>query len=134
VDIARKNREIGVLIHQDTLVSALIEMAGSVMATVVIAGVGDIEVTNEFGEVAQGCLCQQMEVVGHEDIAAQLNVVDVEGLGEVFEEASPVGVVFIDGLLFVPPAGDVIDRTGILNAKRPSHEGLIAQEKLICQQ
>jgi hypothetical protein len=126
VDIARKNRQVSVLIHQDTLVPALIEMACSVVATVVITGVGDIEVTHEFGEIAQGCLYQQMEVVGHDDIAAQLDAVDVEGLDEVFKKASSVGVVFKDVLLFVPSAGDVIHGTGILDAKRPSHEGLIA--------
>ena len=76
MDIPRQNSKVGVLIHQDTFVSALIEMATSIVATVVIAGVGDIEVTHKLGEVPQGCFHQEMEVVGHEDVAVQLNGID----------------------------------------------------------
>jgi hypothetical protein len=75
-----------------------------------------------------------MEVVGHEDIAAQLNTVNFEGLDKVFKKSSPVCVVFKDGFLFVPSACDMIHGTRILNAKGSSHEDLIVQARLVCQQ
>jgi len=134
MDIPRQDGKVGVLINQDTFISALIEMAASVAATVVIASVGDIEVTHEFGEVAQGCFHQEMEVVGHEDITVELNGINSEGMGEVFEKPPSVEIVSKNSLLFVPPAGDVIHGTGILNAKGPRHKDLIEQERLLCQQ
>ena len=43
------------------------------MPSIVITGIGDVELAHEFGKVAVWGLYEQMKVVGHEDITVKLD-------------------------------------------------------------
>ena len=60
-------------------------------------------------------------MVGDEHVAEELEGVDREGLAGDLEEMLPVGVVLIDVFPFIALAGDVVEGTGILDAKRSGH-------------
>jgi hypothetical protein len=57
-----------------------------------------------------------MKMVGHQDIAVELNAVDVERLVQKLKKAAAVGVIPVDVLFFVAAAGNVINGIGILDA------------------
>jgi len=78
VDVARNNSKISFLFDKNTLVSSLVEMPHTFVLTIKEAGIGDIEVTHEFGEIAKRSFHQQMEMVRHQDIGMELDRVDVE--------------------------------------------------------
>jgi hypothetical protein len=104
-----------------SFVAALVEMADPIVSPVVVTGIGDVEMAHELGEVAFGGFDEQVEVVGHQDIAVKLYTVDIDRLDEYLDETFSVGVIFIDVIAFVPPAGNVVHCAGILDAESASH-------------
>jgi hypothetical protein len=84
---------------------------------------------HELAQVAQRGFQEKMEVVGHEDVARKLDGVNMEGLAQDLKEALAVGVVLVDLFLFIAPAADVVDGTGILDAQRSSHVGLYHEQE-----
>lgn len=115
MDVAGQDGQVGLFVHEHAFVSALIEMACSPVPPVKVASVGNIEVAHEFGEVSEGCLDEQMKVVGHEDVAVKLDGVNMEGLDKNLQKALPVGIFFENIFLFVSPAADVVNSTRVLN-------------------
>jgi len=57
-------------------------MTHAPVLTVEVTGVGNIEVTHEFAEVAERSLHQKVEMVVHEDIGMQFDGIYVQGLEE----------------------------------------------------
>jgi hypothetical protein len=88
---------------------------------VIVAGIGDVEVTHEFAKVALGCLDEQMEVVIHENVAVKLDTIYGKRLKEDLEEAFPVVVVSEDFAPFIATARNVIHRAVILNPQGSGH-------------
>jgi hypothetical protein len=88
---------------------------------VIVAGIGDVEVTHEFAEVALGCLYEQMEVVVHENIAVKFDAIYGERLQKYLEKAFPVVVVSEDFAPFIATACNVIHRAVILNPQGSCH-------------
>jgi hypothetical protein len=129
--IAREGGEISFFIHEEALVPALVEVAGSLVATIEGAGVGDVEVAHELGKVPQGRFDEQMKVVRHQHVAVQLDFVDRQGLGEKLEKSLSVRIVLKDVSLFISAAGDVVDGTGVLNPQGSGHTVLIAFPSLV---
>ena len=70
--VAGKNIKVFVLIHKNTFIPPLIQVAYTSVSAIKIACVGDVEVAHEFAEVAKGSFHKQVKVVGHEDIAVEL--------------------------------------------------------------
>jgi hypothetical protein len=66
--IARNLKEVVIRVDQKGLVSPLIEMSHTLMPFVEGRGVGDIEVSHEFGKVSIRRGYQQVEMVGHAGI------------------------------------------------------------------
>ena len=56
MEVAGEDSEVSIFVHQEAFVSALVEMATPAVAAVEVAGIRDIEVAHEFGEVPQGRL------------------------------------------------------------------------------
>ena len=76
---------------------------------------------HERTEIAEGGFKEKVKVVGHEDVAGELDGVNSEGLGEDLEEALAVGVVFEDVFLFIAPASHMVNCAGVLDAERSCH-------------
>ena len=53
MDIARNNSKTSFLLDKNTLVSSIVEMPHTFVLTIKEAGIGDIEVTYELGEIAK---------------------------------------------------------------------------------
>jgi hypothetical protein len=124
MDIPGKNGEIAVFVHKDAFVSPLVEMPDTVMTSVEVAGIGDIEVTHECSEVALGCLKKEMKVVGHEDVAVKLYGIDIERLEEYLLKSFPVCIVTKDCLFVVAPASDMVHRAGVFDSEWSGHDRL----------
>jgi len=121
VDVSGKDGKIFIFINENAFVPALVEMASPIVPPVVIAGIGDVEMAHELGQVAFGGFYEQVEVVGHKDIAVKLYAVNIDRLDEYLNEPFSVGVVFEDVTAFVSTAGDVVHCAGILDAEGASH-------------
>jgi len=121
MDVAGQDRKIFVLVHQDALVPALIQMSHPVMPPVVIAGIRYIELPHELGKISRWGLKKQVEVMGHQYVAVQLDRVDIDRLNEGLEKALPVCVVFEDILALVAAAGNVIYGAGVLYPEGAGH-------------
>lgn len=91
------------------------------MPAVEVTGVGDVEVTHEFAEVAERSFRQKMEVVVHEDISMQFDAIDVQGLKEDAKEGPAVVVILKNVSPFVSAAGNVVYRSRILYSQRSGH-------------
>ncbi len=79
MDIPGHLQEIAVCIDNEGFVSALIEMACSLMSLVEGRRIGDIEMAHELLEVGPGRSHDDMEMVGHEDKGEEPDVIDFKG-------------------------------------------------------
>jgi hypothetical protein len=73
MDIPGEDGKILVFIHEDAFVTALVKVTYAVMPSIVIAGIGNIELAHEFGKIAFWGLHEQMEVIGHEDVTVKFD-------------------------------------------------------------
>jgi len=134
MEVAGEDGEVGIFVHQEASVSALVEMAAFSVATVRMAGVGDMKVPHEFGEVPQGRLQEEMKMVGHADEAMQRYGVDGERLGEKLEKPPSVEVIPKDAPLLVSAAGDMVEDTRVLNPEGPGHGASLSWPGLVRQE
>jgi len=121
VNVPGQYGQIGIPIYQDARISPLVEMAYPFVPPVVVTGVSDIEVTHEFAYVAQRRFEEQMEVVGHEDVAVELNSIDIQCLIKGLKEPFAVGVILEYLPPFISTAGDMVHGTWILYAEGSGH-------------
>ena len=121
MDIPRDLLEIMIGIDQEGLIAPLIKMAASLMRTVVIGSIRDIEVSHEFLEICHPCLEQQMKVVAHQRISHYLHLVDVAGAAQQVQKCGTVSITGIDLLAGIASAGDMIMSILELDAKRSGH-------------
>jgi hypothetical protein len=77
VDVTRKDGKILVFIHKNALISSLVEMSDPFMSSIVIAGIGDVELAHEFGKVPKRCFDQEVEMVAHKDVSVELDSIDI---------------------------------------------------------
>ena len=122
MDIPRKNGEIAVFVHEEAFISSLIERPDTIMSSVEVASVNDVEVAHECGEVALGCLEKEMKVIGHEDVAVKFDGMDIERLEEHLLKSFSVRIVPKDCLFVVAPAGDTVHRAGVFDTEGSGHE------------
>jgi hypothetical protein len=116
VYVPGKDGDVLIAVDEDAGVPALIEMPYPLVRSIVIAGVGDVKVPHEFGKIAEGCFEEEMEVIGHEDVAKEFDGVNIDGLVQDAEKAMPICIAFENVFSFVSPAGDVVHSAGVLNA------------------
>lgn len=60
----------------------MVQVPHAIMPSIIITGIGNVELAHEFGKIAFWRLYQQMKVVGHEDITEKLDRVDIYRLDE----------------------------------------------------
>jgi len=121
MNIAADLQEIAVPIHQERFVALLKEMARAAMPPVKIDCVTRLEGLHQFGEIALGCLHEQMDVIGEQTIAEQLNPFLPTVLSELGEVGVPISIIAKDGLAVIPAGQDMIDGTWIFNAQGARH-------------
>ena len=121
MDVTGQHGEIFVFIHEDAFVPALVQVAGAIVPSVVIASIGDVEFAHEFGKIAFRCLDQQMKMVVHKHVAAEFDGITREGLQEYLEKPFSIVVVPEDFSPLVDPARYMINGSLILDAKRSGH-------------
>jgi hypothetical protein len=121
VDVAREDGKILVSIHKNALISTLVEMPNPFMSSIVITGIGDVELAHKFGKVPKRCFDQEVEMVVHKDVSVELDGIDIQRLSEYQEKTRSIGVILEDCLPFVSATSDVVNCFGVLDSKRPSH-------------
>jgi hypothetical protein len=72
VNVTGQDGKVCLLFNKDAPVSSLVEGSYASAAAVKVTGVGDIEVTHEFAEVAERGLHQEVEMIVHENIGVEL--------------------------------------------------------------
>jgi len=68
MDIARNLLKVLIGIDQKGFIAPLIQMARSLMFSIKIGSVRNIEMPHKFLKVGHGGLDQQVEMIGHQDI------------------------------------------------------------------
>lgn len=76
--VAAEFQQVAVGFYYNGLKAALVEVACSSVTAVEVGGVGDVEVSHEFGKVGLRGLHDQMKVVAHEDVGMKSDLVDLE--------------------------------------------------------
>ena len=121
MNVSRKDGKVLVFINENAFVPALVKMASSIVSPVVITGIGDVKMAHKLGEVTFGGFDEQVEVVGHKDVAVKLCAVNSNRLNKYLDEPFSVGIVFIDVATFVSSAGNVVHCSGILDTEGAGH-------------
>jgi hypothetical protein len=116
VDVTGENGQIFVFIHENALVSSLVEMSDPFVTSIVIAGIGYIKLAHEFRKVSEGRFDQEVKMVYHENIGVQLDGIDVQGLVSIWKTSS-ISIVF--GAFRSFPTGDVVTAS-VLDSKQPA--------------
>ena len=60
MDVPGKFLAIGILLHKDSFVSALKEMAEPFSLDIEVAGVGAVDMVKDLGQIATGCFQKNM--------------------------------------------------------------------------
>ena len=68
-----------------------------------------------------------MEVIGHQDIDMEGNVMSIEGDAQTIEASLPVAVVADNGLPGIAPTGHMVEGTRIGDQERTSHAEGVAR-------
>jgi hypothetical protein len=78
-------------------------------------------VAHEFSEIGLSSLNQEMEVIRHQDVRIQGDLIGLSRRLEQREELMSVLLIDEDALSFIAPAGDVVDSAGKLHSQRSRH-------------
>jgi hypothetical protein len=117
---------MAVLLHEDGFVSPLEEVTDSLVPVIKKLGVDAVQLPHADGEVTVRSLDKKVVVVVHEAVSVADPVVSLIDTMEHHEEVLAVLIVPVNGFLFVPPAGDVIDSAGVFYAQRTCHVGTVS--------
>ena len=127
VKVSAQLNKVTVRIYHNGFVAALIEVAASIVATIVGDGVGGVESLHEPTEVCLRGHKNKVKMIFHEHIGLQLDGVEGAGRWENLKKTSLIVIITEYLLLFIPPAGDMIPGTGVFYAKGSHHEIQIAR-------
>ena len=116
-----RSKKVRVGLHQDSLIPALKQMADAMVTAVEINSVAGIEALHEVFEIALHRLQQQMEMIGHQHIAMQLDVVAIEIIGEDFKKFEAIPVIPENVFPFVPTTGYMMPTTRVVYTEWTSH-------------
>jgi len=108
MDVAGDFLQIIVLINQEGMVAALIQMACASVSTIGPSRVGDIEVPHELLEISPGGFHQKMKMVAHQNIGEDLGLVNVRRASQQIKKDRTVGIGEKDILPVVSAAGYMI--------------------------
>ena len=121
MDITATGGKIGLSFNKEAFVSPLIKMAAATVLTIEIGSVGNVEMAHEFAEISKRSFHQQMEMIGHHDIAMQDYVIGLNGFCQDLQKLIAVVIVLKNSLPLIAAIGDMIHCTGILDSKRARH-------------
>jgi hypothetical protein len=79
------------------------------------AGIGDIEMTHEIGEIAKRSFHQQMEMVRHQGKGVELDRVDIERPRKKTQKHQAVILTQEVIPSIIPPAHNMVNSTWVLN-------------------
>ncbi|MFZ3090064.1 MAG: hypothetical protein WA240_05495 [Nitrospirota bacterium] len=111
MDVAGEDGKVLVFVHKDALIPSMVQVAYTIVSSIVVAGIGNIEFAHELGKVGERRFYQQVKVIVHEYVTMEFYSVNIKRLGEELEELTPICVVLKDVLPFVSAAGDVFLKT-----------------------
>jgi hypothetical protein len=114
-------QKITVRFHYNGLKTPLIKVPRSSVSAVEVGRVGYIEMPHEFREICFGGLNDQVEMVGHEDVGVQPDLINFQGSLEFLQKCSTVGIVAEDFSSFIATAGNVVKGVWVVNPKRSCH-------------
>ena len=109
LDVAEDRQEVVVVLDDGALEPALPDVAAAVVAAVVALGVGDEQALHDPADRRLAGADQQMDVVGHEAVAVELERLPLLQVGEGLEEGGVVVVVEEDRCAVVAAVDDVVD-------------------------
>ena len=121
VYVTNEFKEVGVGIDQNGFITALEEVADSLLSLIDVSGVSEAEVLDDSGQRDVTDLDGDVDVIGHE--AEGMDAVP-ESFSPIFEECvavAPVGMTEEDILTTVAAENDMIDSAGIMDTGFASH-------------
>jgi len=106
--VARQLQQVGVLLHQDRLVSSLKDMAGALVDAIEPLGIDAVELTHALGQIRIWRLHQKVVVIRHQAVGVYSPVVAFPDGGNYIKEHLPVSIGEEDRLAPVSAAGQVV--------------------------
>lgn len=120
--VAEHREQMSVLLNREALETALPDMAVAMVVPVIAAHVTREPPMDERAEGIRGCgLEHEMEVVGHEAEAEDLDRIAGFRIGEQVEESAVVRVFVKDHRAGVAAVEDMVDMAGALSTRNTRH-------------
>ncbi len=89
-------------------------MPDAAMAAIEALGVDPVEVTHPRGQIARGRFAEQVVMVVHQTVRVTALVEAVDDAGYYREPQLAVRISSKDRLACIPPGGDVVERSRVL--------------------
>ena len=121
---------MAVFLNENRFISALEQMACSLMTLIKKLCIDPVQLPHAQGEIAVRRLDQEVIVVVHHAVGMTEPVIPFIDVLERVQEVGAVLVVFENGLLFIAARGDVIDGTGVFYAEGAGHKGNLANKEV----
>ena len=121
VHIAAQFQKVAVRVHQQGFVAPLKKMAAAVVVAVEINGISRVEPLHEAVQISLRRVDHEMKVVGHQDVAVDLDPINRATFRQNVQELAPVGIIRKDVPAFVAPGSDVLPGAGVLDPQRAGH-------------
>ena len=117
---------MAVFLNEDRFVSALEQMACSLMTLIKKLCIDPVQLPHAQGEIAVRRLDQEVIVVVHQAVGMAEPIIPLLDMLEHVQEVDAVLVVFENGLLFIAARGDVIDSAGVFYPEGTGHAATLA--------
>ena len=107
--------------YDDGLVTSAKHVTKKLVPMIEPNGVGAQQPAHPVHEIGVGCFNHQVEMIAHQAIGMDLETGFRAGFGQRFEEIVAINIGFVDVLLAVATAHDVVDGAGILDSELSWH-------------
>ncbi len=108
--------EMAVFLNKDRFISSLEKVTGAAMQFVKELSIDAVQLPHSDRKITVGSFNEQMIVIVQEAVGMADPVVALDDVLEGVQKIDSVLIALEDGLLFIPPGGDVIDSAGILDS------------------
>lgn len=121
MQIPNEFNEVGVAIAEDRLVAALKDMAGLVIATIVVLAIGKLNGLHRVGQGTVAGFQQEVHMVGHEHIAVERRAVAQAIAFEAFQIGTIVDAFMKDRCSAIPSEDHMIAGAGKVEPRFARH-------------
>jgi predicted cation transporter len=121
MEVFQKGQEVSVAVAKDGFVPTLEEMSHGLIPSVIVHGITLVDALEDFGKRGVVCFDEEMNMVGHEYVRVEVEVVALLVCGKDFEKFPIIEGIFKYLLFLVPSRDHVIKSAFVFNPGFSGH-------------